>query len=55
MNAPVSPLAELVPGTAPYPRNAWYVAATAAELGREPLHRWLLDQDWELAEPADRA
>ena len=42
MNAPVSPLAELVPGTAPYPRNAWYVAATAAELGREPLHRWLL-------------
>ncbi len=42
MNAPASSLADVVPGRAPYPRNAWYVAATASELGGAPLHRWLL-------------
>ena len=38
----LSTMAEMIPGSAPYPRNAWYVAATSSELGAQPLHRWLL-------------
>lgn len=26
-----------------YPRNAWWVAATSAELGNKPLQRWILE------------
>lgn len=32
---------DMLPGRAEYPRNQWYVAAFAAELCREPLHRML--------------
>ncbi len=33
----------MIAGDAPYPRNQWYVAASAAELDAGPLQRWLLD------------
>ena len=32
----------LLPGSADYPRDAWYVAATIDEIAEGPLHRWLL-------------
>ncbi len=33
----------MIAGTAPYPRNQWYVAASVGELEGGPLQRWLLD------------
>ena len=35
---------DLSPGSADYPLNQWYVAAYGHEVGRTPLHRWLLDR-----------
>lgn len=40
--ADTSTTLRMEPGAAPYPKNAWYVAATTAEVGREPLRRKLL-------------
>lgn len=33
----------MIAGTAPYPRNQWYVAASINEIQRDPLQRWILD------------
>ena len=34
----------MIAGTAPYPRNQWYVAASLKEVENGPLHRWILDK-----------
>lgn len=38
------PGANLIPGSADYPLNQWYVVAYSDEVTRSPMHRWLLDR-----------
>lgn len=45
----------LQPGSADYPLNAWYVAATSSEVGDTLLSRWLLGRPMLLHRDADGA
>jgi len=42
VNATIAQSERVPVGEWDFPRNAWYVAATRAEVGEQPLHRWLL-------------